>query len=346
MMRHLGVEFVRRGVRCDLIVATDKGPLLETSLPGLNVVRLHKRNSRHAIIALARYLREHRPDVVMSTVFSANIAAIVAVKILCRGMCRLVIREAARTDIQLGTHRGIRRITDSVLRKLLYPLADFAVAVSKDVLQSLLNENLLPSNRACVIYNPLTRPLRSGADHSIEHDSLPVILACGRLEEEKDYPTLLRAVDMVAKTRPVSLVILGDGSMRGELEQLANRLGIAECVEFAGFVEDIVPYLERTSIFVHTSRFEGFPSAVLEAAASGCPVVATDSPGGAREILRDGDFGTLVPVGDSAAVAQAILDILERKVRRRESDQYFERFSLPNAATEYLRVLFPDQSPA
>lgn len=340
MMRHLAEEFARRRIRCDLIVATDKGPALHAPPTGVRVVRLHKTNSRRAILSLFRYTLAQRPDVVMSTVFSANIAAIIATKVFVP-RTRLILREASRTDAQIGANHRLRRWIDATLKRTLYPRADHVVAVSRDVQAHLIDSGLIRRDRLSVISNPLTRNV-SGIRYQARSRSVrPMILACGRLEVEKDYPTLLRALKIIVDKHDVELSILGAGSLMPVLELLALNLGVRARVSFVGFVEDIRPFLARASIFAHTSRYEGFPSALLEAVAAGCPVVATDSPGGAREILREGELGSLVPVGDEQAVAKAITDILDGTVTFRTPAGFEESHSLSAAADSYLQLLFP-----
>lgn len=339
MLRHLGAEFAKRGYHCDLVVATDKGPPLEEAAAGVSVVHLHKRNSRSAIPAFASYLRRSEADVLMSTVFSANIAAIFAAS-LSRTNIRVVLREAARTDAQLATHRRWRRAIDLALRRLAYPRADFVVAVSEDLRSNLVDSGLVPAKNCCVIHNPITRPHRSGNSASRKAFP-PEVVACGRLEHQKDYPTLLRAFATVLESRDARLTILGDGSLRENLKQLARELGISSLVRFVGFVDDPTPFLERSSVFVHTSTYEGFPSAILEAVLTGCQIVATDAPGGTREILQGGKLGALVPVGDYKAVATAILRLLSGEEEFSIPPTYGQRFSLEAVADEYLKVFFP-----
>src|SRR5690606_29310499 len=126
---------------------------------------------------LARYLRDQKPDVVLSTVFSANIAAIIATKCIYR-RARLVLREASRTDMQLRSHRGLQRFIDSTLRKLLYPKADFVISVSQDVEANLVASRLIGRNKSKVIYNPLTRTTLVNKSRSTDRQDPPMILAC------------------------------------------------------------------------------------------------------------------------------------------------------------------------
>jgi glycosyltransferase involved in cell wall biosynthesis len=138
----------------------------------------------------------------------------------------------------------------------------------------------------------------------------PVVVALGRLVPQKDYPTLLAAFTRVRASLPARLVIVGEGPLRRRLEALVSRLGLAGAVAFAGHADNPFPYLAAADLQVLASRSEGMPSALIEGLACGCPIVATDSPGGSAEILDHGRFGALVPVGDAPALASAIIRAL------------------------------------
>jgi glycosyltransferase involved in cell wall biosynthesis len=110
-------------------------------------------------------------------------------------------------------------------------------------------------------------------------------------------------------------------------------------VSFAGFVDNVYAYMGSASVFVLSSRHEGLPTVLIEAMACGCPVVATDCPSGPREILQDGAYGPLVPVGDETSLAEAILEALDSPVspellRERASD-----FSTESALEEYVEFI-------
>src|SRR5262249_43075680 len=137
----------------------------------------------------------------------------------------------------------------------------------------------------------------------------PVVLGAGRLHAQKDFPTLLRAFAQVRAKREARLMILGEAKCaeyRTELMALAAQLGIADDVMLPGFVANPFAYMARAAVFVLSSAWEGLPTVLIEALASGCPVVSTACPSGPREILENGKYGPLVPVGDDTALANAI----------------------------------------
>jgi glycosyltransferase involved in cell wall biosynthesis len=126
----------------------------------------------------------------------------------------------------------------------------------------------------------------------------------------KDYPTLLLAFAEVRKARPARLVILGDGPERSTLEEFARHLNVAADVWFAGFDKNPFRYMAKAALLLHASRAEGMPGAQIQAMACGLPVVATDCEFGPREVIRDGENGYLVPVGDANALAARVLLLL------------------------------------
>jgi len=138
----------------------------------------------------------------------------------------------------------------------------------------------------------------------------PVIVTAGRLVPVKDHRTLLKAFALLRASRDARLVIFGEGPLESELRAAAQEAGIGEDVLFAGYVNDPAACYAAADLFVLSSTSEGFGNVLVEAMASGVPVVSTDAPHGPREILDDGRFGALVPVGDAAALAKAMAEML------------------------------------
>ena len=170
-----------------------------------------------------------------------------------------------------------------------------------------------------------------------------MIVTIGKLIRRKDFSSLLVAFSRLVTRRRVRLVLLGEGRERNRLESLVRRLGIAEYVNFTGFVENPYAYLRRADLFVLSSRNEALPTVLIEAMACGCPVVSTDCPFGPREILEDGKFGTLVPVGDPGALSDAMDRALNEP---RRSDALRERaafFSADRAVDQYEKLLLGEE---
>ncbi len=139
----------------------------------------------------------------------------------------------------------------------------------------------------------------------------PVIVTAGRLVPVKDHASLLAAFALLRAHRPARLVIFGEGPLEGELRAEARRLGIADAILFPGYVNDPAACYRKADLFILSSTSEGFGNVLIEAMAHGVPIVSTDAPHGPREILADGKYGFLVPVGDPAALAAAMEQALD-----------------------------------
>jgi glycosyltransferase involved in cell wall biosynthesis len=187
----------------------------------------------------------------------------------------------------------------------------------------------------------------AGAEEPLDHPWFaagepPVVLGVGRLVKQKDFPTLVRAFARVRERRPARLLLLGETKKprrRRRLEELTRELGVEKDVAIEGFVDNPLPYMKRAAVFALSSAWEGLPGALIEAMACGCPPVSTDCPGGSAEILDQGRFGPLVPVGDDAALAEAIVQQLERPTAPELLEARAREFAVDVAVDHYLEVL-------
>jgi glycosyltransferase involved in cell wall biosynthesis len=348
-MVSLANAFAGRGYSVDLVLAAAEGPYLSDVAPSVRIVDLKAGRVLKALLPLARYMRRERPASMMVAMTHANVIALAA-KILARAPVRLVVSERSTISVESERARGWGARGVYALVPKLYSGADAIVAVSQAAGSDLVRFAGLPANAVRVIYNPfdLTR-IQSRATELTGHPWFapgqpPVVLAIGRLCEQKDFACLLRAFVQLRTTHKARLLILGEGELRSELEDQIAKMGLkADEVQMPGFVANPFAYVARCAVFVLSSRWEGLPGVLIEAMAAGAPVVSTDCLSGPREILEDGRWGTLVPVGDSHALASAIDRVLSTpeyelpKVRQRATffdhdkavDAYLDELGLP-----------------
>ena len=130
---------------------------------------------------------------------------------------------------------------------------------------------------------------------------------------------------------------------RGEIKALAEELGVGADVDAPGFTANPFAYMARAGLFVLSSRYEGLPGVLIQAMATGCPVVSTDCPSGPMEILEAGRWGPLVPVGDVTAIAAAIRQVLDNPLPPATLKQRAREFSVERAVQRYSEVLFDEQ---
>lgn len=230
------------------------------------------------------------------------------------------------------------------------------IAISQAVKVSCIKKRKMSQNQVALIYNaiPLEEfkmpPLREiqkqkcilGVDSSD-----PIIGSIAKLREEKGIAYLIQSATEVLKVfKDAVFVIVGDGPLRGELENLSRRLGIDKNVLFLGFQPDIPRFLSVFDVMVQPSLYEGFGLAIVEAMAMGKPIVATNV-GGIREILRDGETGYLVPPKDPSTLADRVLTLIRDKQRamqmgnraKVDSIKYDIRTHVRTLETEYLSLV-------
>ncbi|MBA1147707.1 glycosyltransferase [Ectothiorhodospiraceae bacterium WFHF3C12] len=317
MMCNLMEGMVVQGIPVDLVLIKAKGGHLSRIPPAVRVFELNAATSLLALPGLVRYLRRHRPAALLAAKDRAGRVAVLA---------RRLSGVKARVGIRLGQtlsaslkHKGrIARLARYLPARWLYPMADELIAVSRGVADDMAAFTGIPRERFRTIANPtvtsrIVEDSRADLDEPWFRDrDGPVIVAAGRLTAQKDFPNLLRAFAALSTSRRARLIILGEGRGRPQLEAMVEDLDLAGRVKLPGFIANPYPYFAAADLFVLASRWEGSPNVLVEALALGTPVVATDCPSGPREILRGGEVGRLVPVGDPFALAQAMAATLDQ----------------------------------
>jgi glycosyltransferase involved in cell wall biosynthesis len=346
----LANEFSARGLQVDLVLAAAAGPYLEHVSSTVRIVDLKASRILRALPPLVRYLRAERPAALLSALDHANVVAVLARR-LAGGKTRCVISmRSVPTEVyrRAGT-AGSRRLLRFL--KFAYRYADAIIANSNAVALDLSRLLSVPLEDVHVVHNPLNLARIEDESHApLSHDWLrseapPFILGVGSLAPLKDFETLIRAFAIVRESHACRLVILGEGPDRGKLEAVGREIGVADHVLMPGFVPNPFVWMRRSRVFVSSSVTEGFPNALMQALALGLAIVSTDSIGGSAELLENGRWGRLVPVGDSGVMAAAIGACLvagpNPDVRRRAAD-----FSHERIANRFLEVLLSRENPA
>ena len=339
----LANAFAESGHRVDLLLTSRRGPLSDSVAPEVSVIDFRCRRTWHALPALVRVLRQRQPDVLVSALFSATVAAGTATTWMrARGappppLCATVHSPLPRPDVQGLRAHLLVRAARVVLRR-----TETVVAVSRSAAQNLAQYTGRDREQIDVIHNPIDiNAVQSGAQGPSPHpwlqEGIPVVVSAGRLHSQKDHRTLLRALARLHEKGRVRAILLGEGPERQPLEKQSRRLGISPDIAFPGFVENPYAFMERADVFALPSASEAFGNVVVEALACGTPVVASESSGGPVEILQPNDttYGALVPPHNPDALASTLAAVLDRSVDRPRLQRRARDFDVPVAVDRY-----------
>jgi glycosyltransferase involved in cell wall biosynthesis len=309
VMTTLAGALAERGFQVAMVLFRAVGPFLEQLSPKVRVVDLKTGRAAASVLPLARYLRREKPDVLLPALDHANVAALAARWLASTRSCVVPCVHATHSK---GIAHGGKPIAMRLAMRLFYRRADAVVTVSQGAADDMVRTTGVPAHLVRVIYNPVITPrLREISQQPPDHPWFapgqpPAVLAVGNLSPAKDYATLLQGFSLLRRARDARLVVLGEGPERVPLERLVRELGLAEVVSMPGFVTNPYAYMAKCALYVLSSAWEALPTVLIEALALGAPVVATDCQNGPREILQDGRYGPLVPVGDATALARAM----------------------------------------
>jgi glycosyltransferase involved in cell wall biosynthesis len=273
------------------------------------------------LTALTVWLRRRRPRVVLPMLNYAILLTLIAAPLM-RARPRVLPTVSsnliARRCHARSPRRRLRYAIHAALCRLLLRRADRVIAVSRNIGADLVLRLGVPAERlelidlAPVVDDDFRRARsRRPAHRWFADGSVPLAVAVGRLEDAKDYPTLLAAMKLARLRRPMRLIVVGPGPLRARLEAMASGFGLDGAVDFVGFVDRPESFVGHADVYVLSSRLEARPTALIEALACGVRVVATRCRHGPEEILEGGRYGRLVPVGDASALADALVSCLE-----------------------------------
>lgn len=276
--------------------------------------------------ALRKMMRDGKPDVVISFLTNVNVMALLA---RCGLNVPIIVCE--RTNPAAATNSGA---VLRAARRFTYPWASM-VTVQADSSVGAFRRMVPGIRRLEVVPNPLPPALLQQQVPALPEGRRKRLVAMGRMVPAKQFGLLIDVFSQLAKQCPDwDLVIWGDGPSRPKLEQQIVSLDLAPRIALPGRTETPWNELLQADAFALTSAVEGFPNVLLEAMALGCPCIAFDCPSGPAEMTRQGKDALLVPLGDTAALGQGLLRLMQEPdlradLARRGAQSVRERYALP-----------------
>ena len=294
---------------------------------------------------IAQLIRDFNADAIICFGIYAGIAAALS-KVVFRWNPPIFMRNENNLHLDWQQASFVNRLIGPVLSRWAAQHSH-VIAVSRALASATANYLHIDSSHVTTILNPVIDDAavpvetESAKLHPwLEDASVPVFVAMGRLENQKGFDVLIDAFSGVKEKTNARLVIFGSGSLRDVLQAQIDSLNMGGAIVLAGHTDCPIAQMRRACAFVLSSRFEGFGLVLVEALWAGTQVISTDCDYGPAEVLEGGRYGTLVPVEDRDALANAMLDVLQQpRSIQRPPDAWFEKFTATEAARQHVALI-------
>jgi glycosyltransferase involved in cell wall biosynthesis len=323
-----------------LCLITPDGPGAEDPPVSVTVHRLEATRVRKAVGPIFQLIHRLRPQVILSNMAHLNFL-ILFLKPILPSRTRILIRQNTTTSA------AVKTVLDRQLYRHLYPRATKIICQSNAMADDLVNYFHLPRNKLTVLANPIDisaiRTRAAITELSTEPNAHPNLLAIGRLSHEKGFDLLIKAIALLANQLPhIHLTILGTGPEETNLYQLASDLRLEQAVTFPGHANP-ADYYPSATLFVLSSRYEGMPNALFEAAAAGLPIVTTPCSAGVTDLLRNAPGVWIATEITPESLADTLLTSLGHQqtpsAHRRYEHPFLAPFELRTAIAAYEELL-------
>lgn len=289
----------------ELALISKEGDFTSSVPEGVIVHDLRSSRARYAVFKIVELVNKRKPDLIIGSVIQATNLIFIASFFFKHKP--VIINRLENPYSKLTSKKLAKWLFGRALRS-----SDYVVAVSKGLTKDLMEHLNISEKKIKVIYNPvdleLTHALSKEEVNDYDFKNKKVVVTIARFTKQKGLEDIIRAFSIVAKEiKDAHLLIIGQGKLRKILEKLIGQLDLNKKVSLVGFKDNPYKYLAKADLFVLASLWEGFGLVIVEAMACGLPIVSTDCISGPSEILKNGKYGKLVPVGNPVKLADAII---------------------------------------
>ena len=335
---NLANEWAKSGHEVIFCALEKKGPLIDLIDQKIKVIDLDCKRILFSLNPLIKTIRAIKPQKIVAAMWPVTTVTILA-KLLSGSQSKIFLVEHCAYERIFAKLLGHSLFSIGLSKTLSYIFATKLISVSKGVENSIKKITILPNNKFKVIYNgiPIPKNLKDNKK-TLFNTNKKVILAAGTLKQRKDFITIIKALSILKlkNYKDLKLFILGDGPMRKQINDVIKKLDMENDVELLGFKKDVYPYMASSDLFVHSSEVEGFALVIAEALSCGTNVVSTDTPHGPKEILNNGEFGNLIPIGDEEQMANAVIEKILNPIDKEVLMKRANEFSIEKCAKLYL----------
>lgn len=313
MMVRLANELAENGDNVELVLLTERGVTEKLLSSKVTVIDLNASRTMSSVSKLIRYLQQSQPDHILSALTHVNVIATIACAFT--GMLKR-LHTSERNAFSHDKH-----VNSNLTVKFAYMLAPLfyrwqpnpVIAVSKGVADELVRDTFVRQQDVVVAPNPvldnnfIDKKYPQSSHKWLVDKQKPVIVAAGRLAQQKGFDVLINAMSIVVRKLDCRLIIFGEGEDRVQLSEQVCTLGLQDNIELPGYSSNVLSEMANADLFVLSSRFEGSPNVLVEAMSTGVPVISTDCPYGPEEILDGGKVGPLVKMDNAQELADMIV---------------------------------------
>lgn len=334
--------FAKRGHDVDFIIGYVPDGLKLPHLKNINTIVFDRPRVITMICPIMKYLLSNNHNIIFSAEDHLN-AVVLLSAIATRSRAKISISSRVTPFDTYSNKIFSKKWILKYFMQLVQSRADALVCVSKGMVEQY--KTVFKNSRHQCIYNVVRdvnfeeRMAENIDEEWLVNKTTPVIVSAGRLAPEKGFLDLIMAVKELSKTLDVKLLMLGEGPMRGEIENLIAKEHLSSIIKLTGFQENPLKYFSRADAFVLSSYVEGLPNVLIEAMMCGCTPISTDCPTGPNEVLQDGKYGYLVPMHDPINMAIVIKKAIDNPIQPEQIKEGVKPFLGDKIFNQYKSVL-------
>ena len=334
-------ELIKYNFKVDLILLKKKGYYLKFLDKRVNVVNLNKKRLLFSFFVFFKYLKKNNPDIILSHLTHINVF-VLFFKIFLKMRFKIFINETTTVSLKKKHSNKFRHSILNLIIPFFYPKAAKVIVPSLGVKQDLINTYKVKNKKIAVIPNPVDiNFIKSQSKKKINlsiKKKIPLLVSMGRLIPDKDFLSMIKAVQDTLKIKKIHLLIMGKGIQKNFLNFEIKKNKLNNNIQLLGEIKNPFPILSKAKIFILTSRREGMPTALLQAIALKKMVISTNCPSGPKEIMSKLNCGYLAEVGNVSDIKKGILKGLNNKIKKADHDKFLKNYHISYIIKKYIKT--------